>query len=178
MRYFIGIDPGKEGALVVFSGVNVIKYVMPTIGPELDCHELSRILKKYAEQDSFVCLEQVHAIRGSAAGATFTFGGVYYACRMGLCAFNIPFTLVQPKIWQKVMYQGIPEIRKPPILIKKGKRAGQTMPGRLDTKKMSLIAANRLFPTVDLRKNEKCRVAHDGIVDALLIAEYCRKTKS
>lgn len=101
-----------------------------------------------------------------------TFGFVAGAIQGIVVAAGYPHTLVQPKKWQKEIYQGIPEIRKPPVMIKKGKMAGQMKKGNLDTKAMSLLAAKRLFPTLDLRASERCKKAHDGIVDALLIAEY------
>jgi hypothetical protein len=46
------------------------------------------------------------------------------------------------------------------------------MQGKRDCKKMSELAAKRLFPNVDLRATERCKISHDGIVDALLIAYY------
>jgi hypothetical protein len=30
----------------------------------------------------------------------------------------------------------------------------------------------RLYPELELRANERCRIAHDGIVDAIAIATY------
>ena len=169
----IGIDPGKNGAIVTLEGPHIVfKGVTPLIGNELDMHGLSELIRSQTGEDCHVFVEKVHAIHGSSAGATFTFGGVYYAVQAILCTLHQPFTLVQPKEWQKVMYQGIPEIRKAPIVIKKGKRSGQTIKGRVDTKAMSLLAAKRLYPSEDLRKNERSRIEHDGIVDALLIAAY------
>ncbi|KKK80116.1 hypothetical protein LCGC14_2826730, partial [marine sediment metagenome] len=124
-----------------------------------------------------VFIEDVHAIFSSAAGATFQFGYVCGAIVMGVAAFDFKYTLVQPKVWQKVIYQGIPEIRKPSFVIKSGKFEGQTRKGALDTKKMSLLATKRLFPNEDLRKSDRCKIPHNGIVDALLIAEYGRRIR-
>ena len=174
----VGIDPGKNGAVVTLDdGVITFTGVTPLIGKELDMHGLCDQIRNQLTEGCHVFVEQVHAIHGSAAGATFTFGGIYYAVQAILCTLEQPFTLVQPKAWQKVMYQGIPELRKAPILITKGKRAGSTIKGRLDTKAMSLLAATRLYPTAYLRKNDRCRVEHDGIVDALLIADYGRRMR-
>jgi hypothetical protein len=123
-------------------------------------------------------------MHGVAAGTTFTFGGCFEGVKALCAAFNIPITLVQPQTWQKVMWQGVPKHRKPPKKLTKKelekKAAGKKVrkpkkTGSIDTKKMSRIAVMRLFPGEDLRKNDRCDVPHDGIVDALLIAEYGRR---
>ena len=179
----IGIDPGKKGAVVIMDGTDIKCEVMPLIDKEFDLQELGRLLSSFTNSTSshgnpHVFIEDVHAIFGSAAGATFTFGFVCGAIQGIVSVLGFPYTLVQPKAWQKVIYQGIPEIRKPSIRISKGKRAGKMMKGKRDTKAMSEVAAKRLFPTVDLRASERCKISHDGIVDALLIAEYGRRTKT
>ena len=70
------------------------------------------------------------------------------------------------------MWQGIKEIRKPDTTDKNGK----IRKGQIETKKMSLIAAQRLFPTFMLTPpNSKSKKIHDGIVDALLICEYVKR---
>lgn len=177
MENIIGIDPGKSGAIVVIEcSDSIFTHVMPLIGDkELDIGQLRDLLKRF--MPGHVYLEDVHAIFGSAAGATFTFGKICGAIEATLLCCDIPFTKIQPKKWQAEVYQGIPEIRKPSIIIKAGKRAGQTIKGKLDCKAMSEIAAKRLFPGVDLRASSRCKNSHDGIVDALLIAEYGRRKR-
>lgn len=182
----LGIDPGKNGAIVVYDSVDktISKITIPLIGKILDLNELARMLKMYDRCNSHIFIEDVHALYGSAAGATFTFGFVCGAIQGIICTLQIPYTLVQPKAWQKVIYQGIPEQRKPPKKLSKKELAIKAAGGKvrkpkdigsIDTKAMSLIAAKRLFPDIDLRKNERCKVPHDGIVDALLIMEYGRR---
>ena len=46
---------------------------------------------------------------------------------------------------------------------------------KVDTKAMALVAAKRLFPKVNLMMTSKSTVPHDGLVDALLMAEYARR---
>ena len=171
---FIGIDPGKTGAIVKIESSGYVRcYVTPVIGKEIDWAVFADLLR---QEDTHVFLEHVHAMFGSSAKATFTFGGCFEGSKALIAALRMPFTLVQPKKWQEEMYQGIPEIRKPSYKVTKpGKFFGQIRKGSRDTKAMSLLAAKRLFPNVDLRKNDRCKIAHDGIVDALLIAEYGRR---
>ncbi len=47
---------------------------------------------------------------------------------------------------------------------------------KVNTKKTSLACAKRLWPNDTFVKNERCKTAHDGIVDAMLIAEATRRT--
>ena len=47
---------------------------------------------------------------------------------------------------------------------------------KVNTKKTSLACAKRLWPTDTFVKNERCKTAHDGIVDAMLIAEAARRS--
>lgn len=172
MKY-IGVDPGKSGAIVIINpSGDVSCSVTPVIGKEIDWSVFADLLR---QEDCHVFLEHVHAIYGSSANSTFVFGGCFEGAKAIIAALRLPFTLVQPKAWQKVMYQGVPEMRKPPVQIKTGKRMGQFNKGKLDTKKMSLVAVKRLFPHVSLFRTPRCTTEHNGIVDALLLAEYGRR---
>ncbi len=46
---------------------------------------------------------------------------------------------------------------------------------KFNTKAAALKVAKQLWPNQDWRKNDRCKVAHDGLVDAALIAEYARR---
>jgi hypothetical protein len=164
----IGIDPGKDGGIVVLNerGEIIEQQVMPLIADtELDVIAIKNIIVDNEPCTAFI--EDVHAIYGAAAGSTFTFGGIVHSLNTIVKLLKIRHIRVQPKAWQAMVYQGVAEIRKPS---KSGKK------GKVDTKAMSEIAAKRLYPAADLRKNDKCRVVHDGIVDALLIAHYGHRT--
>lgn len=171
----IGIDVGMQGAIagITDEGNCVFRFVTPTIGPEIDWDKFRKYLTEPVPRHVFI--ELVHAIHGSSAKATFKFGGCFEGCKAILAGLNVPYTLVQPKVWQKMMYVGVQEIRKPNVLIKVGKHAGSSKKGNRDTKAMSLIAVKRLFGYVDLKRTPACEGPHDGIVDALLIAEYGRR---
>lgn len=171
----IGIDPGKEGVIVSLEVVDgeilkIEKKLIPKLPGTniIDDQALNQIfidIKK--NMLHHIVLEDVHAIYGSAASATFSFGDVCGLIRGLIVAHELAYTKVQPKVWQKEMFQGIPEIRKP------NKKNGQR--GNLDTKPMSIMAAKRLFPGVSLLRTERSKKDSDGISDALLMAEYSRR---
>lgn len=165
-KVFVGVDPGSDGFLSISYGDELIFQPVPKIKDKVDHHELARIISTINDSGITHCvLEDIHAVFGSSAGSTFNFGHIQGFIEGCLCTHGIPYTKVQPKAWQKVMWEGIPLITKPST-------TGKTHV--TDTKAMSLMAAKRLFPKVDLRASERCKIPHDGKVDSLLIMQYCK----
>lgn len=174
LKTYIGVDAGKFGGIVTIStNGSITKKVMPLIGDQLDVLELSKYFSSIKESSDqvFAGIEDLKAIFGSAAGATFTFGFVCGATEALLIAHGIPFVKIQSKVWQKEEFIGIPEIRRPSSTNAKG----VLKQGSLETKKMALLAQKRLFPDFDPTPTERSKKAHDGIVDGLLIAHYISK---
>ena len=174
-KHFLGIDPGNTGGIVLLdSNSNIVKqWTMPFIEKiGITTTELSKILLEVSSIGNVqVAVEDVHAIFGSSAKATFSFGKGVGIIQGLLVAHKIPFTLVQPKKWQKEVWAGVLEIRKP----SKRMESGNMRKGSIDTKKMSLVASQRLFTDHDFRKSTRSKNPHDGLIDAALIAEYCRR---
>jgi hypothetical protein len=177
--YIIGIDPGKTGAIISIEKDGTIssKNVTPLVGTEIDWAAFADLLRPglTPANNVHVFVEHVHAMHNSSAKATFSFGGCFEGVKALCAAFRLPMTLVSPKDWQKEMHQGIPQQYKPAVRIVTGKKAGQMGKPRKDPKKMSLMAVKRLFPNESLLRTERCSKEHDGIIDALLIAEYGRR---
>lgn len=185
----IAIDPGKTGGIAKLSDEgNVLSYITtPIVSKEIDWEEFAQLIRPPSANHKFpphVFLEHVHAMHGVAANTTFEFGGAFHGAKALIAAYRLPFTLVAPKVWQKEMWQGVAEIRKPPKKLSKkelkAKAEGKKVRtpnaiGARDTKAMSLVAARRLFPQVDFKITPMGKSAVDGIVDALLLAEYGRR---
>jgi hypothetical protein len=166
-KSYIGIDPGKKGAItLVCEDCPPRSWVMPLLGKEIDIQTLSRILSGWNIDETYCVLEDVHAIFGASAGATFDFGYGLGIIEGILTANRIPYTKIAPKKWQGQMFEGVPLMQKP-------SSTGKTM--KTDTKNMATIAVQRMYPNQDLRETVKCKKPHDGIVDSLLMAEYCRR---
>jgi hypothetical protein len=171
----IGVDPGKSGGIVVFiNNDQPIVHPMYVSNKEYDIAALARIFLPYSDPDRFdlhVVLEDVHAIHGSAAGATFEFGRGLGIIEGILGAYDIRYTKVQPKKWQKVAFEGVKEIRKPASA--KQQAIGRN--GGVDTKAMALVAIRRLFPTLKLTLGgPRATKPHDGLVDSVLIGYFCK----
>ena len=83
----------------------------------------------------------------------------YGLLRGVLIGLGIPFVEVPPKVWQAVMF-----VEFEGTVIQ-------------DTKAASIQIAQRMFPDLDLRRSPRCKTPHDGICDALMIAEYGRRVE-
>ena len=151
-----GIDPGKDGAIAgldLDSREVVFKHVTPTLKSgkskrEYDIVSMADILRSH--ELGFVMIERQQAFPGQGRSSAFQLG-VGYGIWLGLLgALAISHEIVSPRMWTGSLVRG----------------SSGTGKGR------NINAAKRLFPTLDLRATERSRKAHDGIADAVLIAEY------
>jgi len=175
MKYYIGLDVGKRGGIAVIDERgNIMVRSTPQIAGEIDVHALRDFLVSF-EGEIHCAIEDVHSIFGSSAKSNFQFGRSLGILEGMVIAYDFPFTKVQPKVWQKEMWSGIS-----PVLINTGKKTKDgNIKYKADTKATSSLACKRLFPSIDLRdtnrKTDRSKKDHDGIIDALLIAEYIRR---
>ena len=168
-KYYIGIDIGDKGAISVLTENSTKVYeshAMPSIGGVIDIHRLVELLKFYRGQDCHVVFEDLHAIFGSSAKSNHSFGRNDGIVRGVVAGLNLPYTPVEPKVWQKELFVGVKKLQKKST-------SGKTMVN--DTKKMALIVCKRLFPTANLLATKRSSVPHNGIVDAILLAEYSKR---
>jgi adenylate cyclase class IV len=139
-----------------------------------DLYQLSEIMRQTRlKHPQIACvIEDVHALFNSSAKSTFAFG-FNKGYLVGLLAANqIPYTLVQPKEWQREMW-GNSDMT---VTYKNVTIKGKTVTKKeVNTKQTSINCAKRLFPTMDFRKNEKCKKIDDNKVDSVLMSEFARR---
>ncbi len=178
MRIRVGIDIGSDGAYAVFANDKLVKYgKTPATASELDMDTLSHMILQGAEmsldeEDDFhVVIEDLHSIFGTSAKSNFIFGLNNGLVIGMLQMIQWPWSKVQAKKWQKFCWEGVR-----PVEINTGKldKNGNTK-YKIDTKATSLLAAKRLFPKESFLATDRSKVAHNGIVDAVLIGWYCTK---
>ena len=170
MRTYIGIDPGSKGFITIRYEDGKFKFI-PLEGCDFHMLDLELTMLKESK-DVFAIMEEVHAVFGSSAKATFAFGEINGMLKGLLIATGIPYQLIQPKQWQKEIWINqdmVVEYKKVTV-----KGVEQTRKD-VNTKQTSYNAARRLFPSIDLRKNERCKNFDDNKVDSLLICEYARR---
>lgn len=171
-KVYLGVDVGKLGAICgIDSEGEVTTNRIPLIKDIIDTRAMVEIFRIYTDvygaENVFCGAEDVHSIFGVSAKSNFQFGKAAGLVEGFLVGLKIPFILVPPKTWQKHAFLGVPIINKP---LEKGKKIPSP-----DTKAMALVAAKRLFPSADLvNGGPRATKPHDGIVDALLIANYIK----
>lgn len=146
-----GVDPGKTGGIAVCDTENpgrIKACPMPVSGKEID----GEMLARYLSDVNLVILEKVAARPGQGVSSMFKFGMVYGIVQ-GVClGRKIPFELVTPQRWKKIVLA--------------------------DTKKdkdAAISYCRRRFPDVSLLATERSRKPHDGMADALCLMEYGRR---
>lgn len=167
-----GIDIGTNGALALIDDKsNVIRlnpFLINTV-VEYDLLYITKIINNVCDDHIgeciLFCMEDVRNIQGSGSSANFNFGKKYgeidgILSMIELVKEKVRIERVSPRKWQKKIW-----VESDKVFSNMGK---------IDTKKTSLNAFNRIFPGVDARQNNNCSVPHDGIVDAALIAEAAR----
>ncbi len=150
-----GIDPGKDGAIVVLDGKRIIhssKTPVIRVGKgskrEYDPQAMGELLSSF--EFDLVLIEKQQAFPGQGVSSTFA-TGYGYGLWIGLLSkSSIPYEEVRPAAWAKKMLAGTSG---------KGKGA-------------HILAAKRVFPGINLRKSDRARTDDDGIADAALIAMY------
>jgi hypothetical protein len=165
-KLYIGIDIGKDGAIAtIFPDGRIEVIHMPKIKTELDYHSIPGAINRPG-YDSYVVYEKLGVIFGSSKQTAFSMGNQAGAIEMACVCQSIPYTKVRAVDWQKAMFQGVEEITKPSKTGKKPVR---------DTKAMALVAVKRIFPNLKLTFGERATVPHDGLIDAVLMAEWARR---
>lgn len=170
-KTFIGLDPGIRGFITAMFPNGNFEFYSIDENDDLALHRILKSIKERSWQVSAV-LEDVHALFNAAAKSTFNFGEIKGILKGLLVANEIPYTLVQPKTWQSEIWINQDMIVSYKSIIRAGKEIKQKV---VDTKSTSINAARRLFPNIDLRKNERCKKIDDNKVDSLLMAEYARR---
>ncbi len=178
---YLGIDIGKMGAMAMIwdsspeeRGITIRSVPLLASGV-VDVVELKKIISDDFYDGSrdavTVGMENLHAIFGVSASATFSLGHMAGLIEGIVLANGYRYHKILAKEWQGEMFHGFKEIRKPDTVDKNGK----VKKGKLDTKAMSIMVAKQLFPNVPLQRTERSKKDDDNIADALLIAEYMRR---
>lgn len=120
MRTFMGIDPGKSGAIAVVDRHGLIQAIYDRGKGTL--HDEAAFFIRWKE--AVACIEFVRSSPQQGVVSAFTFGQGYGQLLGMLAATQIPFVEVRPQKWQQAMR-----------CLSKG------------DKNITKAAAQRLFPT-------------------------------
>lgn len=155
----LGIDPGMEGGLALRFSDGLILEPMPVKDGALDLDDICHILFPYADTITRAYLE-LQSLRPMQSGQ-FKIGRNFGQLEAILWSLKIPTEIVKPQDWSKHYPHGVEE---------RDTKKRQPM-----IKKARALIASRLFPGIDLQRNKQCRTPDEGLVDALLIADFGMK---
>jgi hypothetical protein len=148
MKCYIGVDPGNNGGIALIQGNQAIEYEqMPNSKGIRDFFDNAAV----AFPNNLVCIFEEHKGGGPQTNAAaHRSAGLYLGMFQMICDVQeIPFHLVRPQEWKKVL-------------------------GANKDKNRSIRMAEQIFPTVNLLF-PRCTIKADGVAEALLIAEYGRR---
>ena len=156
----VGWDCGRKGASAWMDNDLVDVKPMPIISNE---YHLTSMADRMKEAGHVIVEEPPKLLR--IGGRTMS-GSVWslWQCFGAICMYArsnaIPLTVVKPIVWRRAMLPG-------------------TARGSYkDRKQASIKKAIELFPGQPLLATPKCKCPHDGMAEALLITEFCRRTLS
>lgn len=144
-RLYIGIDPGKNGGIAYIDTKDNIS------GTEPYSDKALIDLCDFSRNDNVICcLEKVGAMPGQGVVSMFNFGQSVGYIKGVLEALRIPYQEITPQKWKKEF-------------------------GLTSDKAKSAEVCRKLFPDTDLLATPRSRKPHDGMAEALLMAEYARR---
>lgn len=142
---YIGIDPGKDGAMAV-----ITPDAMTVFPFDMESYKNAMETICGFAKNCRCCLERVWTMPGEghkSQGALMENFGFIQGL---LTAYSIPYELVTPQKWKKEFQI-------------------------TGDKNSSITVCKRLFLGVSLRRTDRCKKDHDGMAEALLMAEYARR---
>lgn len=115
-----------------------------------DDKEFVSYMADVAQGKVVACVEHVGAMPGQGVTSMFSFGKSAGFIEGVLQALGIKYQLIRPQRWKKEF-----ELNS--------------------SKQKSIDVCRKLFPDVSLLASERCRIPHDGMAEALLMAEYAKR---
>lgn len=164
IKHIIGIDPGKNGGIAVLTlkrnrvhedwwFIDKDWWFIDKARVEVFSEEaLVKTCEQYGTKtkNAIVYLENVHAMPKQGVSSTFNFGKNFGFIQGAIKQAGLDLVLVTPQTWKKEI-------------------------GCTADKSTSIKVCKELFPYVNLLASTRCRKDHDGMAEALLIAEYGRR---
>lgn len=145
---YMGIDPGKNGGIAFLIQTDYEDTVLAyPFSEDILIDKINELCMKHHIE---CVVEDVHAMPHQGVVSMFNFGKNFGFIQGCLRSFEIDFKLVSPIKWKKEL-------------------------NVTSDKHTSIARCKELFPDVNLLKNKRCRKEHDGMAEAVLLAEYCRR---
>lgn len=147
-KHYLGVDPGNNGGLCVITGDGepLIWERMPD-GKHRIIDWLVSTIEQY--RNLVIVTERAQPMPKQGIVSSFTYGRHFALFEDTAILLKVPYHEVTATVWKRSF-------------------------GLTSSKHDSVSVARRLFPKVELIP-QGCRKEHDGIAEALLIAEWGRR---
>ena len=163
MKCTIGIDPGVDGAIAAIVDTNnpvVSVWPMPTMAAgkgdkrEVDVVALSKIIRDITAgcDTRLACVERVSARPGQGVTSMFSFGQTCGSIKTTVRLAGIPLVMMTPQAWKKVVLAGTDKSKEAAVAYVRSK-----------------------YPMISLKATPRCTTDHDGMAEAICMAEYGSK---
>lgn len=144
-RIYVGVDPGAKGGFAYLFDGDACVFPWDNV----EFVKMMDFISGF-HAPIVACVEKVGAMPGQGVTSMFNFGKSAGFIEGALSAFHIAYQLVPPQKWKKEFSIG-------------------------SDKSQAIAVCNRLFPNVSLMRTERCKVPHDGMAEALLMAVYAKR---
>ena len=145
----IGVDPGQSGGVAFVTDSVAESIPMPLAGREVDGRALADWFR--FRQPTLVVVEKVGAMPKQGVSSTFKFGRNFGVILGVIEACGYSYRLVTPQAWKRAVLAGT------------------------SRDKLAAIGyVHQMYPGIDLTPGRK-RTPHDGMADAVCLAEYGRR---
>lgn len=145
----LGIDPGAKGGLALVTSDEALVWPMPMAGNVVDTQAVAQILHIY--EPHLIALEKVHSMPGQGVSSTFTFGRGFGRIEGIAEALSVRVELITPQRWKQTV-----------------------LAGTAKDKAAAVEFCRRRWPRLEMVQPGG-RKPHEGIADALCIAEAARR---
>ena len=145
----VGIDPGREGAVVRISTSGAASWLLPYDDAGLSGRQLTELLQTKVESGDLVVLERAQSMPKQGIASAFRYGRDYGVILGVLDAIGASYQTVAPGVWHRAVVGG----------------------SGADPKARARAVVEARLPWLELRPGKR-RKAHEGIVDAACLALY------
>jgi hypothetical protein len=148
VKHYLAVDPGQEGGMCIVSRDGTpMEFIRMPAGTARILDWIVALTGKYSIL--VMVAEKAQAMPKQGIVGAFRYGAHYGIFETAATMLQIPYHEVRPAIWKKAL-------------------------GLTHRKQDSITACRKFFPKVELIP-DGCRTPHDGIAEALLIAQWARQ---
>jgi hypothetical protein len=181
---FVGIDPGISGGIAAINDNGKCFFIKttPCISikknnkkkSDYDVATMSAYLKQFVGKEAHVCQELTHAMPGNGGVSMYHFGRGHGIWEGIVGALGLSHIFCTPQKW-KDMY---PELYQEKLtkeqraLMSASQISSWKRKQKAEAKKKGIELAKKLFPEI---ASEITQVKHDGMAEALLMANWLRR---